>query len=56
MGHHHGWQQEDFSWYKKNPGKGLFRSISEHYATHTHKSPLRNDFFFVYHKLGWDME
>ena len=22
----------------------------------THKSPLRNLFLFVYHKLGWDME
>ena len=21
----------------------------------TQKSPLRNDFFYVYQKLGWDM-
>ena len=31
---------------------GAFQNIMQH----THKSPLRNDFFFVYHKLGWDME
>ena len=35
---------------KKNSGKGLFQNM-QHTQITTEK-----DFFFVYHKLGWDME
>ena len=34
------------------PGKEIFQSMILYY---TNKSPMRNIFFFIYHKLGWDM-
>ena len=55
---YHGWQQENIFWYnvqnagKRNPGKEIFQSMTLY---NTHKSPLRNVFFFVYDQLGWDM-
>ena len=57
-GHHYAWRQEKKNWYNpqnagKHPGKEIFQSITLY---NTHKSPLSNVFFFVYHKLGWDME
>ena len=56
---HHAWQQECFFCYnpqnaaKCRPGKEIFQSMILY---NTNKSPMRNIFFFVYHKLGWDME
>ena len=38
---------------KPHPGKEIFQSMTLHSR---HKSPLKNVFFFVYHKLDWDME
>ena len=38
---------------KCQPEKEIFQTIT---FNNTHKSPLRNFFFFVYHKLGWDMD
>ena len=58
-GLHHFWQQNFFFWQnpqnagKPHPGKEIFQSMTLHSR---HKSPLKNVFFFVYHKLDWDME
>ena len=38
---------------KHYPWKEIFHSMRLH---NTNKSPVRNVFFFDYHKLGWDME
>ena len=38
---------------KRHSGKETFHSMTLY---NTHKSPLRNVFFFVYHKLGWDID
>ena len=38
---------------KHHSGKEIFQSMALY---NTQKSPLRNTFFFVYHKLGWDMD
>ena len=57
-GRHHAWRQEKKFWYnpqnagKRHAWKEIFQSITLY---NTHKSTLRNVFFFVYHKLGLDM-
>ena len=38
---------------KRHTVKEIFQSMTLY---NTNKSPLRNAFFFVYHKLDWDME
>ena len=37
---------------KCQPEKEIFQSMTYN----RYKWPLRNVFFFVYHKLGWDMD
>ena len=52
---HHGWQ-----FFLVTTQRMLENAILEKKQgmtlNNTHKSPLRNAFFFVYHKLGWDMD
>ena len=53
-GRHHGWRQEvSGKKGKRHLGKEIFQSMTLY---NTNKSPLRNAFFFVYHKLSWDKE
>ena len=37
---------------KCQPEKEIFQTMT---FSNTHKSPLRKVFFFVYYKLGWNM-
>ena len=55
---HHGWQQEFFFWLQaigQDKLPSWERNISKHDIIQ-HKQITTEKCFFIYHKLGWDME